>query len=273
MLEKVEIRTDAGTLLTLPLTDYSEGYILENVEGLDPVDAQLVFSSFAQQDGTQFQSAQRENRFLTFNIGFEPNYVSTSVRDLRRRLYSFLMPKSNVRLRFYEDDGLVVEIAGRVEKHQAPRFTKDPDSIVNITCNLPDFVDLTPVTVSGNTTAGTTTTDHNYLGSSETGFVFQMNVDRTISGFTIYNSPADNSLRSLIFATPMVAGDIIKISTVPGDKYAKLTHLGVETSVLYGVNTASEWLKLYQGINQLRVSLAGAVIPWTIDYTTKYGGL
>lgn len=273
MLIKVEARTDGGSLLTLPLVDYSNGITVEGVDGLDPVDAVLTYSDFAQQDGTVFQAAQRDNRFITLKLGFEPNFAITTPRDLRRQLYGFFMPKSNTRLRFYEDDGLTVEIAGKVEKFISPRFTKDPDATINVTCNLPDFVDLTGVTISGNTTAGSTTTDYTYVGSSDTGFVFTINVNRTISGFTIFNTPADNTQRSLVFSYPMVAGDVVKISTVPGNKYATLTRAGVDTSVLYGVSPASDYLHLYPGVNHLRVSLAGAVIPWSAAFNTKYGGL
>lgn len=272
-LQKVEVRNDRGMLLTLPLGDYAEGYTLQDIDGLEPVDAELIYSEFAQQDGSEYQASSVGNRFIIMKLGFEPDYVTTNVRDLRRKLYGFFMPKKYIRLRFYEDDGLVVEIGGRVEKNKAPRFTKDPDATISITCEKPDFVDLTPVTVDGDTTPDTTTTDHEYPGSTEAGFLFEMTVDRDISGFTIYNTSEDNVERSMVFTAPIVDGDTIRISTVPGNKFATLTHLGVDSSVLYGVSRASNWLNLIPGDNHLRVLLSGAVIPWSIVYNAKYGGL
>jgi len=274
MLTKIEARNLQGSLLTLSLLDISEGISVEDVQGLDPVKATLVYSDFAGQDLSTFQSARRDRRNIILKLGYEPDYVNTSVRDLRRRLYKWFMPKSLVRLRFYEDDGLVVDISGRVESNDTPRFgTQDPDATISIVCEDSNFVDLTPRIFSATTTSGSTTSDLTYNGSVETGFVFTLNLDRDINGFTFYNTPPDNSQRSLQFTAPMVAGDTLKISTVPGDKYAILTHAGVDNSVLYGVNPSANWLNLFEGLNKLRVLVAGEPIPWSIAYTDKYGAL
>lgn len=273
MLIKIEVRTDGGTLLTLPLTDYSEGYTIEDLTGLDPVKATLVYSSFAQQDGTDFQSAQRGNRDLVLKIGFQPNYVSTTALNLRQRLYGFFMPKSNVRLRFYEDTGLTVEIAGRIESFDSPRFTKEPDATIGITCFSPDFVDLTRKSFTGNTTAGTTQTSLTYLGTVETGFNFLFFPNRAMSGFTMYNTSEDGVQRSFQLTVPIIANDTISFSTVPGGKGVTLNRLGISSSILYGVSPSSNWLNLFPGINKLRVLASGVAIPWNIYYADRYGGL
>ena len=273
MLEKVEIRTTQGALLTLPLQDISEGYIVKDIDGLDPVKATLVYTSFAGQDGTQFQSARRENRNIILKLGYEPNYAQTSAAELRKRLYGYLMPKSLVQLRFYEDTGLVVNVTGRVESLDSPRFTKDPDATISISCENPDFDTLVNVQYPGVTTPTTTETNVLYNGTTETGFLFTLNVDRPITGVTLYNNDGANVQRSLTFSLDMIAGSVLKISTVPGNKYATLTTSGNEASVLYGVSPSSNWLNLYPGNNRIRALISGAVIPWTIDSTDKYGGL
>lgn len=273
MLVKVEARTDQGKLLTLSLTDYTEGITIEDITGLDPVKATLVYSDFAGQDLSSFQSARREKRNLVFTLGFEPDYVSSNVRDIRRKLYSFFMPKTNVNLRFYEDDGLVVNIAGRVESFDSPRFTKDPDATISIICENSNFVDLTPRLFNGSTTAGSTESPLNYNGSVETGFLFTLNVNRSITSLTLHNTPEDNVAKQMPVSIAMVAGDILKISTIPGNKFATLTHLGADQSVLYGIDPSANWLNLFPGLNKLRVLASGAVIPYSIAYTDKYGGL
>jgi hypothetical protein len=273
MLTKLEVRTAFGTMLSLPLQDISGGYITKDIEGLDPVKATLVFSSFAGQDGSQFQSARRENRNIIIKLEYQPNFAQTTVAKLRQKLYQFLMPKSLVQLRFYDDEVGIVNISGRVESFDSPRFTKDPDATIGIVCEIPDFDTLVNLQFGGNTTAGATTVDRTYDGTVETGFVFTMNVNRTISGFTIYNTLPDNTSRSLVITAPLVAGDVVKISTVAGSKYATLTRSGSTSSILYGVSRDTNWLNLFQGVNKFRVLLAGAAVPWTIDYTTKYGGL
>lgn len=273
MLTKVEVRTAAGTLFTFPIYDIADGYTVRDIEGLDPVKATLVYSSFAGQDGSTFQSARRENRNLILKLGYEPDYALTTTQILRSKLYSGFMPKSKVALRFYEDTGLVVNISGTVESFDSPRFTKDPDGTISIICENSDFDTLVTLRQSGVTTPGSVTTDLQYDGTIETGFLFTLNVNRTLTGFTFYSTDASNTQRSMPFAAPMVAGDVLKISTIPGNKYAVLTHAGADVSVLYGVSAGANWLNLFPGLNKLRVLAAGAAVPWTLDFTTKYGGL
>lgn len=273
MINLVEARTAQGELLGLPLQDVSDGYVIENIEGLDPVKATIVSSSFAQIDGTQYQSSRREARNIKLTLGLEPDWTTESVEDLRNRLYDYFMPKSNVGLKFYTDKGLIVDISGRVETCETPLFTQEPAVDVSIICFSPDFVDLTPVVVSGASTADEVDTVVPYVGSVETGIEFVMTVDRDISEFTIYNRPPDGTLRSLDFASPLFAGDTLTINTVPGSKGAVLTRNNTDSSILYGVSPQSNWIEFFRGDNGFRVYAEGVPIPYTVTYMTRYGGL
>jgi hypothetical protein len=253
--------------------DISEGFIIQDIEGLDPVKATLVSSSFANMDGEQYQSSRREKRNLLFTLGLEPDHVTQTVKSLRNRLYGHFMPKSNVNFRFFSDDFPTVDISGRVESFEAPLFAKDPEARLSLVCFNPDFYDSNPVLINGSTTAGSTETEINYVGTVESGIVFRIAINRTIIGFTIFNRPADNSIRSLEFLAPLLAGDIIEISTAVGSKGATLIRSGIGTSILYGVSPYSSWIEMLPGLNNIRVVVSGAAIPYTLEYTTKYGGL
>jgi hypothetical protein len=113
MLTKVEVRASQGGFISLPLDDASSGYIVQSVEGLDPVKATLVSSSFAQQDGSKYQSSRRESRNIKLTLGLEPDWVNDTVRSLRSRLYSTFMPKNAVDMTFLMSDGLEVGICSR----------------------------------------------------------------------------------------------------------------------------------------------------------------
>jgi hypothetical protein len=273
-IDKVEVRNVAGTLLTLELDDITDGFILEDIEGIDPVKATLVSSSFANLDGSQYQSARRENRNIVLKIGMEPyDYSTQSVRALRKQLYQWFMPKSQVNLRFYMSDGLTVAIVGRVEDMPAPLFTQEPRADISIVCFDPDFLELTSETISDDTVSDTSTFTVSYEGTVETGILFTLNVDRTLGEFTIYNTGPDGITRSLDFQASMVADDVIKISTVSGNKYATLTRASTDSSVLYGISPQANWITLMPGDNVMRVAADGAAIPFTIEYTTRHGGL
>lgn len=273
MLVRVEARTRQGALLDMPLEDSSNGLVVQEIEGLDPVKATLVSSSFAQSDGEQYHSSRREARDLKLTLGLEPDYVSSTVQDLRRRLYSFFMPKLEVMLRFHMDDGSYVDIWGRVESFGSPLFTREPAVDISLRCFNPDFFDPNPVTRSEMSTDVDVDILVEYEGTVETGVLFDFAIDRDLTAFTIYHRPPDGTLRTLDFASALYDGDRLRISTSPGAKSAILTRGGSDTSVLYGISPQSNWIELQPGDNHIRVYAIGLGVPYTLEYTNKYGGL
>lgn len=278
MLTLVEARSPLGSLLSMPLSDLSEGIYIKEIEGLDPVKATLVSSSFAGEDGEQYHSMRREARDVTLHLGLEPDYVTTTVRALRARLYNYFMSGMPVNLRFYDTDGdisLTVGIDGRVESCDAAQFTQEPEMVVAVRCFKPDFLELVDAVVTGNTVSSNVDQTINYTGTVETGIVFKMTANRAMTDFTIYHTPPDGIVRSLYFNNPLASGDKLEISTVPGSKYARLTAAGQNTavSILRGMSPSSNWIEFQPGPNKLRVYATGAAVPWSISYTNRHGGL
>lgn len=273
MLTNVQITTDQGAVLMLPLQDPSEGYLVKDIDGLDPVKANMVSSSFANLDGEQYQSSRREPRNIIFKLGLNPDYTTGSVRELRKRLYGFFMPKTRVHMRFFAEGEDPVDIYGRIETFDAPLFTREPEATISLICHQPDFYSPDPIVIAGNTVANTTEFLIDYEGDIETGIKFKLSPNRSLSEFTIYHRPADNTLRMLEFDAPLSAGDVLDISTISRAKGATLTRAGAGTPILYGVSPFANWINLYPGPNYLRVYAAGAAIPYTIEYNNKFGGL
>lgn len=272
-LSMVEVVTERGDTLELPLQNMSDGYYIEEILGLDPVKAEIVSSSFGNVDGAQFQAARRESRNIVIKMGLSPDFVATSVRSLRLRLYSLLMPKSRVFLRFYMDDGVIAEIEGRVESFEAPLFVREPEATLSIICLNPDFYKTTSEVVNGTTVSTNVEQVINYEGSTPTGFVFNLAVNRTLSEVAIYHRGGDNSQAIIEFIGSLLAGDVLSVSTVSGNKYAKRIRAGSDTSMLYAVSPESSWIQLSPGVNNIRVYEAGAAVPFTLEYVNKYGGL
>jgi hypothetical protein len=277
MLYLVEVRNGHGDLLSLPLDDWSQGYSVKNIDGLDPVKASFTSSKIAQEDGEEFESSERDTRNVILKLGYETDYSSTSVRALRQYLYRFFMPDTAIELRFYDDDETVVYINGHVESMDSPLFTDEPTATISIICFDPDFVDAEVVTISNNTTAITSgdtgNTLVNYTGTIKTGFIFALNLNRSLSEFTLYHQPPDDTLRQLDFIAPLSAGDVLTINTISGTKGATLTRAGSDSSLLYGVSPQSSWLTLLPGVNYIRAYALGSPIPFTLQYTNLYGGL
>lgn len=273
MLTKLDVSTAQGNLLSLQFDDEESPFEVQDIDGLDPVKATLTSSSFAGVDGEQYQSARLETRNVKIKLGLLPNPVTDTVRELRAKLYSFFMPKSEVTLTFYDDEGLTVSIVGRVETFESPLFTQEPTADISIICYDPNFAELAPSHLSGNTTSSSADTIVAYPGTAETGTVFTLNVNRALSEFTIYHQPPNDDLRTLDFSASLVAGDILTISSVTGDKGVTLNRGGSISSLLYGMSPQSSWIELMPGENRIRVYAEGAAIPYSVDYVVKYGGL
>lgn len=269
MITTVRAQNSRGSILELLLDNVQNGLIVEEIEGLDPVKATIVTSSFAQQDGVQYQSSRRDQRDITLKIGLEPDYTVTTVQGLRSQLYRYFMPKSEVTLTFIDDGGLAVDISGRVESCEAPLFSEEPQMDVVIVCFDPDFVEEEPVSVPGNTTAATDEMEIVYDGTVDTGIEFTLNANRAVPSFSIYHRLPNGDLRQLDFTTALASGQSLVINTVPGSKGATIAG----TSVLYGITPESNWISLEPGSNFIRVYAEGAAVPFTIQYTNKYGGL
>lgn len=273
MLTKVEITTRQGGLLSLPLDDISSGIIIEEITGLDPVKATLTSSSFSGMDGEFFQSSRRETRNIKFRLSIDPDPSESEVWEVRNLVYGFFMPGSEVTMRFFRSDGLVVDIPGRVETCDSPMFTQEPIVDISIICYQPDLVDMAPVVIEGLSTDNVQPTYVDYVGTVNTGLVFVLTVDAAMSAFTIYHTPPDDETRTLQFEGDLLVGDVLTISTVPGSKRVTLFRGNVEYSMLYAVSPESTWIQMMPGRNALRIYSEGEGRPYSIQYLNRYGGL
>lgn len=272
MLAKVDIETRGGQVLTLPI-HAEDGIVVNSIEGLGPVKATLVSSSFAGQDGAQHHSSRREARTIKFDLGFEADYINDTVQDLRDRVYSFLMPMSEVKLRFYQHDGFRQDIVGVVETCEPPMFSEEPKVEATLMCFKPDFLDPVPKVVKGFTGEDLTAADIQYDGTVDTGIEFKITPNRPVGSFTIYHVAGDGILRQLDYTLPLLASDELTITTVRGAKSAILKRAGTVESVVYGVSPQSKWIEFSNGMNEVRVYASGGPVPWQITRTDRYGGL
>jgi hypothetical protein len=275
MITRIEVVSPQGTYMTLSLEDSSSPFIVESMEGLDPVKATLVSSGFASLDGAQYQTSRRETRNITMRIGIkdDPSNPELSIRALRNQLYKFFMPKSQVQFQFYQGNFDIVKISGRVESFEAPLFTREPKIDVSIICFDPDFEDSSPSIKNSFTVSNATEELYEYEGTVETGFTFNLFVNRSLSSFTIYNRLPDNTSQTLEIISTLLVGDTVTISTVAGNKSVTRTRSDVTTSILYAMSAQSTWLKFFPGENHLRVYAVGAAIPYSLRYIARYGGL
>lgn len=283
MLNLVEIVNSQGATLSLPVDNEGEGgFVLKGIEGLGPVNATLVSSSFANMDGAQHHSSRREPRNIKLQIKLDPEWSTDTIRTLRNKLYNFMMPKKKILFRFHTfnefdpsilTQNLIVEIEAIVETNEPAIFSKDPAVDISTMAFDPDFINPEPVELTGMSTAGPDESVINYAGTVENGVLFTLRPDRDVDSFTVYYKPPDGTLRMMDFTAPLLAGDVLKISTVQGAKSVTRTRAGVDSSVLYAFSPQNAWMELEPGENLIRVYAVGAAVPYDLSYITKYGGL
>lgn len=282
LLNALEVLNSRGATLNLPLEDTSGGFVVQKIEGLDPVKATLVSSSFANMDGEQFHSSRREARNIKLTLGLDPDYAVGSVKDLRDFLYQYFMPKSRDILTFRMFDKFATEIFNQylnlnieayIESFDSDLFVAEPTVDISMMCFDPDFFDPNLVTFDGMTVSDTTTGTVTYDGTIETGVILTIRPNRAMTDVTIYHTPPDGTQVTVYISYPLLAGDVLQVSSVTGSKSATLLRGGVESSVLYAISPQSGWLTLQPGDNGLRVYAVGAPVPFDIQYLNKYGGL
>ena len=149
MLSRVDVTNSRGNVLSLPLEEDDGVYQVADIDGLHPVKASLSSTSYAGVDGEIFQSAKRPARNVKIKLDLDPDFNPKTYTDLRRDLYPFFMPKSQITLRFYLTSGLYLDIVGIVEDMSSPLFEEDPAVDISVMCYQPDFVDARMVTVEG----------------------------------------------------------------------------------------------------------------------------
>ncbi len=272
MLKQVRVTNRRSMSLTFEVFENDSGYQIQ-VDGLGPVKATLSSSSFAGLDGSQYQSARREARNLKIKFDLEPDFVTDTYTSLRKQLYAYFLPKAQITLRFIDTSGLQLDIVGVVEDHTPAMWEADPTVEISVMCFQPDLVDPRIFSLSANTTSGLTTQAINYEGDIDVGTVLTLNANRTISSFSMYNNGEDGIAQQFDFNAGLIAGDVLVVSSLRGNKGITLTRAGISSSYLYGHPSTSGWIYLTQGINQFRVYTTGAAVPYVLEYRTRYGGL
>lgn len=283
MLTKVQAYSSWHSAPTLALSpagrEETDLLQIRDIQGLDPVKAGISSTPLGSVDGTSIGGASVENRNIVLTIRPNPDWDTWTYESLRRLLYTYFMPKRDVRLVFYSNDLDTVDIYGVVESVAVNQFSKDPELVVSIICPDPYFTSLDPTVVTGKTVPpGGAVTVVNYPGNVETG----LNLKVTFAA----GQPAPSyiavqignpRLQYFSVVATVSATSYFEMNTVQKNKY--INNVGIGTGVftnLYSkinIREGSLWPNLESGDNQFFVITDVGLHDWTLTYSERFGGL
>lgn len=279
MLTSVQFREEDNTsLLSLPIgvPSPSNPFFVREVEGLDPVRASVTTTSYSIMDGAKFQHAGVDIRNIVMTIAIKPSTESGSDPSSHRdAIYRDLPPKSAVILVFTNTDyntggSSTVRIKGYIESVESPIFSSETEIQVSIICPDPYFSNNAPIKIPGTTGVPL---DLSPLGSAPVGFLMDITVAKAMSKLTLDAT----GFRQIVFGAALGVDDRLRISTIPGDKYVKLTKAtGVTTNRLTDISSGSLAMALDSRTRAFYVNKGATGTdqkPYTIQITPKHVGL
>lgn len=258
MLRRMTIATGYNTQsLWYSMTSNSNGFRIRNIDGLEPVKAEINLTNRASLDGVRINSAYQRARNIVITFGLYPGNGKT-LEDLRNQLYLNAPIGLETVLTF--DTGEVGKyrlIDAIVESNEVNRFSKDPEQVISFICPDPYFraSSETIYPVHGDSLYNGFT--FNYSGTAETGFNFWFMLDSNIKSggyFQIQNKPpyGQPKIQRLPFAQDVVVNpgqNAIAIHTTPGDR-GIIVHT---SSWLKALDNNHTWPMLRPGNNVLKM--------------------
>lgn len=247
-----------------------------NINGLDPVKASVNTSPYALIDGAAYTGSSVLSRNIVLTLELNPDWDTWTYESLRRLVYSYFMPKQRVRLVFYSDDIVPVEIYGIVEDVSFNQFTKNPELNVSIICPYPYFTALTPTVVTGQSVReGGSVTSVTYDGNIETGFYLRVSYTSGADPTSIGIQIGDPNQSYFRVNAGVNVDQYFQIGSIPTLKFIENVDLnsGLILNLLSSIEEGSSWPTLLPGANDFSVITDDGVQDWELKYYERFGGL
>ena len=272
----------SAPVLTLDTNGRAETDLVQirNIDGLDPVKASVNTSPFGSVDGAAYVGSDVLTRNIVLTVGINPNWNDWAYESLRRLLYSYFMPKRPVKLIFYSDDIVPVEISGIVESAEINAFSKDPEFVVSVICPDPYFTAVDPKVVTGQAIRladmDVESMEIDYDGNIETGVHVQVTYVSGPSPTSIGLQVGDPAISYFNVLATVDASNYFESSSLPTRKFVQNVDMstGVITSLLSKVvREGSEWPVIQPGENYFCVLTDQGVQDYELTYYERFGGI
>lgn len=278
MIKSITVTNYLDESLTLELSRPDKsGLAVKSIEGLGPVTSTINTTEITTDDGSIYNSARLGQRNIVMSLGF---LWDPLIEDARHKTYKYFPLKRKLKL-VIETDRRIVETEGYVESNEPDIFSSDESNSVSIICPDPHlyafggtvqtpFYAITPLfefpfenesliepTLEFGNIEYFVERNIYYYGDEEAGIKLILDASGDVKNLTFRNVRTREMIFfntdrfRMLIGTPIISGDQIIISTVPGEKGAWLIRDGKTTNVLNCLSKETDWFKLSKGDNLL----------------------
>lgn len=245
----------------LELTNNEENFQVTDISGLNPPNANINTSNYANGDGSSFNSSRIPNREIVITV-----YINGDVQKNRLTLYKYCRNKEWCKI-YYKDDSRDVFIEGYVQTLDVTPFSQKQVAQISILCPNPYFKDIDTIIqsiskiIKGFTFPFSINIDEpipfstlelekvtNVINDSEseTGLIIDVTFMGTVRKLEIRN--VDNG-ENFILDYEFIKNDKLVINCNRGSKSVILTRDAVEHNLIPYVRSSSTFFQLGIGDN------------------------
>lgn len=305
MIKTITIINHFGEEICLELSNpYDSGFVVKNITGLGPVNANVNFTELATIDGAIDNDSERIG---SRNIVMELEFLEhPTIEDTRLLSYKYFPIKKNVTF-IIETDSRTCKTIGRIEKNDPEIFSDKEGCQVSILCPDPYFYSVKGISDKKEILYGVEPLfefpfqnpsldenliefgsikkeiEHNifYDGDEDIGVKITIDVIGDAEGISIYSLREkkiliidDNKFQSLM-GDGIKAGDEIVIDTTKNHKSIVLLRNGVTTNIINVLGRPIQWFQIMKGNNNFlfRAVYGLSNLTFTIENDVIYEGV
>jgi hypothetical protein len=286
VLNKVQVYTSVPSVDALALSDPGRAETdfiqVRNIDGLDPVKANINMASYGALDGEAYTGGNVPNRNIVLTLHPNPDWVTWTFEQLRQFIYLYFVPKSSVKLIFTSDEVGIVHISGIVENVSANPFSKDPEYFVSIICPDPYFTAVEPEEYSGEAhlPGGSSITTITNEGNIATGIALKVNHTSFGDGTSYIRIQLGNPSTSY-FHVVATAGDYgenryFEMDSRPRHKFVReVSESGEVTDRLAKISSGSVWPLIPPGESgfEVVVDSGDGYESWDLKFFKRFVGI
>lgn len=249
-------------------------YYVKSITGLEPPGRNIGLSRTA--SGGKFQGVTVEDREVVVLIGLNPNEAKGETpKLLRDNLYTMIYtgydPKVDIQL--MQGKMHIAHEYAYVSKFEASIFDANPAVQITFTCLNPTFRAFVATHLAPASLSEAHPNIYN-KGTAETGFQFAVKFTGTMQKWFI--KQAENQNVGMTFDMEFHTGDVLAVSTIPGQKYVHWNKNRGKVTNKLGILTAdSEWIQLHPGHNHFVVPKTTGLWSWkgNLTFVPRYAGV